>query len=141
MENHKSHIFRQKRKIDFEVWIERKRPALSLLKPRKINSPRRSTVGEPVQPSQAPRGMGRVRHGPTSSLPAIPVSLWWRPSAKQTMRGEGTENGENEEEVEMMLSAEASLEVKDERLARSSFVMDKRGLEEGRHRLLSENVR
>ena len=44
-----------------------------------------------------------------------------------------TGNGENEEEVEMMLSAEASLEEKDKRLARSSFVMDKRGLEEGRH--------
>ena len=52
-----------------------------------------------------------------------------------------TGNGENEEEVEMMLSAEASLEEKDKRLARSSFVVDKRGLEEGRHRLLSENVR
>ena len=38
MENHKSHIFHTKRKIDFEenfeVRIERKRPALSLLKPR-----------------------------------------------------------------------------------------------------------
>ena len=52
-----------------------------------------------------------------------------------------TGNGENEEEVEMMLSAEASLEKKDKRLARSSFVVDKRGLEEGRHRSLSENVR
>ena len=41
-----------------------------------------------------------------------------------------TGNGENEEEVEMMLSAEASLEEKDKRLARSSFVVDKRGLEE-----------
>ena len=50
-------------------------------------------------------------------------------------------NGENEEEVEMMLSAEASLEEKDKRLARTSFVVEKRGLEEGRHRLLSENVR
>ena len=40
-----------------------------------------------------------------------------------------------------MLSAEASLEEKDKRLARSSFVVDKRGLEEGQHRLLSENVR
>ena len=49
--------------------------------------------------------------------------------------------GENEKEVEMMLSAEASLEVKDKRLARSSFVVNKLGLEEGRHRLLSENVR
>ena len=48
---------------------------------------------------------------------------------------------ENEEEVEMMLSAEASLEEKDKRLAPSSFIVDKRGLEEGRHRLLSENVR
>ena len=52
-----------------------------------------------------------------------------------------TGNGENEEEVEMMLSAEASLEEKDKRLARSSFVVDKRGLEEGRNRLLSENAR
>ena len=52
-----------------------------------------------------------------------------------------TGNGQNEEEVEMMLSAEASLEEKDKRLAQSSFVVDKRGLEEGRHRLLSENVR
>ena len=52
-----------------------------------------------------------------------------------------TGNGENEEEVEMMLSAEASLEEKDKRLARSSFVVDRRGLEEGQHRLLSENVR
>ena len=45
--------------------------------------------------------------------------------------------------MEMMLSAEASLEEKDKRLARSSFVVDKRarGLEEGRNRLLSENVR
>ena len=50
-------------------------------------------------------------------------------------------NGEKEEVVEMMLSAEASLDEKDKRLARSSFVVDKRGLEEGRHRLLSENVR
>ena len=41
----------------------------------------------------------------------------------------------------MMLSAEASLREKDKRLARSSFVVDIRGLEEGRHRLLSENVR
>ena len=48
---------------------------------------------------------------------------------------------ENEEEVEMMLSAEASLEEKDKRPAGSSFVVDKRGLEERRHRLLSENVR
>ena len=43
--------FPHKRKIDFEenfeVRIERKRPALSLLKPRQINSPRRSTVDEP----------------------------------------------------------------------------------------------
>ena len=53
----------------------------------------------------------------------------------------GTGNGENEKEVEMMLSAEASLEEKDKRLARSSFVVDKRGLEEGRHRLLSEKGR
>ena len=52
-----------------------------------------------------------------------------------------TGNGENEEEVEIMLSAEAFLEEKDKRLAGSSFVVDKRGLEEGRHRLLSENVR
>ena len=52
-----------------------------------------------------------------------------------------TGNGENEEEVEMMLSAEASLGEKDKRLARGSFVVDKRGLEEVRHRLLSENVR
>ena len=36
-----------------------------------------------------------------------------------------TGNGENEEEVEMMLSAEASLEEKDKRLARSCFVVDK----------------
>ena len=38
----------------------------------------------------------------------------------------GTGNGENKEDVEMMLSAEASLEVKDERLARgsSSWVND-----------------
>ena len=43
--------------------------------------------------------------------------------------------------MEMMLSAEASLEKKDKRLAGSSFIVDKRGLEEGRHRLLSENVR
>ena len=50
-------------------------------------------------------------------------------------------NGKNKEEVKMMLSAEAFLEEKDKRLARSSFVVDKRGLEEGRHRLLSENVR
>ena len=38
MENHKLHIFHKKRKIDFEetfeVRIERRRPALSLLKPR-----------------------------------------------------------------------------------------------------------
>ena len=40
-----------------------------------------------------------------------------------------------------MLSAEAFLEEKDNRLAGSSFVVDKRGLEEGQHRLLSENVR
>ena len=53
----------------------------------------------------------------------------------------GTGNGENEEEVEMMYSAEASLEVTDDRLAQSSFVVDKRGLEEGRHRLLSEKLR
>ena len=50
----------------------------------------------------------------------------------------GTGNGENEEEVDLM---EASLEVKVDRLARSSFVVVKGGLEEGRHRLLSENVR
>ena len=43
-----------------------------------------------------------------------------------------TGNGENEEEVEMMLSAEASLEEKDKRLARSSFVVDKRGPSSGR---------
>ena len=43
--------------------------------------------------------------------------------------------------MEMMLSADASLEEKDKRLSRSSFVVDKRGLEEGRNRLLSENVR
>ena len=43
--------------------------------------------------------------------------------------------------MEMMLSAEASLEEKDKRPAGSSFVVDKRGLEERRHRLLSENVR
>ena len=52
-----------------------------------------------------------------------------------------TGNGETEEEMEMMLSAEASLEEKDKRLAGGSFIVDKRGLEEGRHRLLSENVR
>ena len=46
-----------------------------------------------------------------------------------------TRNRENKEEVEMMLLAEASLEEKDKRLARSSFVVEKRGLEEG-HRLL-----
>ena len=49
------------------------------------------------------------------------------------MHARETGNGENEEEVEMMLSAEASLEEKDKRLGRSSFVEDKRGLEEGRH--------
>ena len=43
--------------------------------------------------------------------------------------------------MEMMLSAEASLEEKDKRPTGSSFVVDKRGLEETRHRLLSENVR
>ena len=55
-----------------------------------------------------------------------------------------TGNGKNEEEVEMMLSAEAFLEEKDKKdkkLAGSSFVVDKRGFEEGRHRFLSENVR
>ena len=43
--------------------------------------------------------------------------------------------------MDMMLSAEASLEENDKRLAGSSFVVDKPGLEEGRHRLLSENMR
>ena len=61
--------------------------------------------------------------------------------ADDRMHGERRGMEKNEEEVEMMLSAEASLEEKDERLARSSFVVDKRGLQEGRHRLLSENVR
>ena len=76
------------------------------------------------------------------TLPAIAVCLWRRPSAKHANDSwRETGNGENEEEVEMMLSAEASLEEIDKRLARSSFVVDKRGLEEGRHRLLSESVR
>ena len=52
-----------------------------------------------------------------------------------------TGNGEKRGRSGVMLSAEASLEEKDKTLAPSSFVVDKRGLEEGRHRLLSENVR
>ena len=63
--------------------------------------------------------------------PCLPLSTLVEAKRKEDDAWRGTGNGENEEEVEMMLSAEASLEVKDERLARSSFVVDKRGLEEG----------
>ena len=77
--------FQQKRKIDleetFEVRIERKRPALSLLKPRKINSSR-AEIDRWSEPSlsslrKAPQGMDRAGHGPTSSLPAIDLVCLW----------------------------------------------------------------
>ena len=57
------------------------------------------------------------------TLPAIPVCLWWRPSAKQTIHGERERDGEwrKRGKVEMMLSAEASLEEKDKTTRSEQF--------------------
>ena len=103
MENHKSHIFDKKGKLiskklsKFATRIERKRPALSLLKPRKINSSRAEIDRRP-EPSlsslrKAPRGMDRAGHGPTSSLPAIRpfrMPCTGRPGAEDKMALDGT---------------------------------------------------